>query len=204
MELLIIAEVFVTVFLLNANPVFTIPTWIVIAFFAGRTDPLLLIPLIVISISASALGRLVLANYSKNIGDKVLPKRQRRNIEYLKEFFMEMDDPKIMFIIAFLYALSPLPTNALFVVAGVAHLRILTLLGGFFFGELLSNVVYITILESTLENVTFSTFEYLIMGLVGIAIAIAIFLIDWKKVIKSLVQRELEKKGYAAIREMYK
>ncbi|MEM3455192.1 MAG: hypothetical protein QXT72_01350, partial [Candidatus Micrarchaeia archaeon] len=140
----------------------------------------------------------------KNIGDKVLPKRQKRNIEYLKEFFIEIENPKIAFIIAFLYALSPLPTNALFVVAGIAHLRILTLIGGFFFGELLSNIVYITVLETALEQVTFSTYEYLLMGIIGVGIAVAIFIIDWKKTIKSLVQRELEKKSHSAIREMFK
>ncbi|MEM3369951.1 MAG: hypothetical protein QXE90_03835 [Candidatus Micrarchaeia archaeon] len=204
MDLLIIAEIFFTVFLLNANPIFTIPTWIVVAFFAGKTDPVLLIPIIVIAIFASAIGRYVLASYSKNIGDKVLPKRQKRNIEYLKEFFIEIENPKIAFIIAFLYALSPLPTNALFVVAGIAHLRILTLIGGFFFGELLSNIVYITVLETALEQVTFSTYEYLLMGIIGVGIAVAIFIIDWKKTIKSLVQRELEKKSHSAIREMFK
>lgn len=204
MDILTVLEIFLTVFLLNANPVFTIPTWIVVVFFAGKTDPFLLIPIIIIAVLASAMGRYVLTSYAKNIGDKVLPKRQKRNIEYLKEFFVEIENPKIAFIIAFFYALSPLPTNALFVVAGIAHLRVLTLIGGFFFGELLSNIVYITVLETAIEEVTFSTYEYLLMGIIGVGIAVAIFVIDWRKIIKSLVQRELEKKSHAAVREMYK
>lgn len=204
MEILALIEIFVTVLLLNANPIFTIPTWIVVAIFAGKTDPILLIPAIIVAISASAIGRYILAYYSKKIGEKVLPKKEKRNIEYLKEFFIEIDNQKIAFIVSFLYALSPLPTNALFIVAGVANLRVLTLIAGFFFGELLSNIVYITVLESALETVTLSNFEYIVMGLIGLLMVVAIFVIDWKKMIKKLVQKELEKKGYRAVREMYK
>lgn len=204
MDIATIAEIFFTVFLLNANPIFTIPTWIVVAFFAGKSDPVSLIPVVFIAISASAIGRYVLAAYSKDIGDKVLSVKQKRNIEYIKEFFIESENRYITFLVAFLYALSPLPTNTLFLVAGIAHLQVMVLIAGFFFGELVSNLVYVTILESAMENVTFSTGEYVLMGVLGLAMAIAIFMIDWKKIIKSLVQKELEKKAQRRLKEMYK
>ena len=195
--------VFLAVFLLNANPIFTIPTWVVVALSIGKADPISMLPIIFVGISASAIGRYVLTKYSKVIGEKILPKRQKRNLEFFKEFFMSDGNSLTVFILAFIYALSPLPTNALFLVAGIANLRIFVLLAGFFVGELISNLVYITVLESALENVTLSTGQYAVMGAIGIVLTAAILLIDWKKIIKELVRRELEQKSYAAITKMY-
>ncbi|MCS7109601.1 MAG: VTT domain-containing protein [Candidatus Micrarchaeota archaeon] len=204
MDIIVLVEIFVTVFILNVNPLFTIPTWIVVAFFAANSPFNSIVPMILIGISASAIGRYFLSQYSRKIGEKALSKRQKRNIEYLKEFFVEVDNPRIAFVISFLYALSPLPTNALFLLAGVANLKLYAILGGFFLGELLSNIVYLTVLETAIERVTFSVFEYFLIGVFGIIIAAAVFLIDWRKVIKTLVKRELEKKSHEAIREMFK
>ena len=204
MELLYTAGmVFFAVFLLNANPIFTIPTWIVVALSIGKADPISMLPVILVGISASAIGRYVLTRYSKTIGERIIPKRQKRNMEFLKEFFMSDGNSFTVFILAFIYALSPLPTNALFLIAGIANLRVIVLLAGFFVGELLSNLVYITVLESAMEEITLSTGQYILMGAVGIFVTVAILLIDWKKIIKELVKRELEQKSYRAVAKMY-
>ncbi len=204
MDMITSAEiVFATVFLLNANPIFTIPTWMVVALFIGKADPISMFPVILVGISASALGRYVLTKYSKVIGEKVLPKRQKRNIEFFKEFFMSDSNSFTVFILAFIYALSPLPTNALFLIAGIANLRVIVLLAGFFIGELISNIVYITVLESALEELTLSTGQYILMGAIGILLTAGMLVIDWKKIIRELVKRELEQKGYEAVAKLY-
>jgi len=204
MEISIFAEIFFTVFLLNANPIFTIPTWIVVFFFAGMNDTLPILPAILIGISASALGRYTLAWYSNKFGKTILSKKQRKNMEYFKDFFINSGRPITSFVFAFLYALSPLPTNTLFLVAGIAQANVIIIMLGFFFGELLSGIVYLTVLESALESVTFSNLEYFLIGGIGIILGIAVILIDWKKMINSLTKKEMERKTQEAIREMYK
>jgi len=204
MELILLAEIFITVFLLNANPVFTIPTWIVVLLFIGISDPIYIFPVLLIGISASTIGRYTLAWYSRKIGKTLLSKKQRKNIEYFKDFFISAEQPFTSFIIAFLYALSPLPTNTLFFIAGIAGANLHIIILGFFLGELLSGMIYISVLESTLHMVTFSNFEYILIGGIGILLAIIVVMIDWKKLIKTITSKEMERKAHEAMKEIYK
>ena len=185
-------------FLLNVQPVLNMPTWIVLSFFTV-TYGLPVMAITIIGVITASIGRYVLAVYTGKLTDKYLPKKQRRNIAYIADFIGNKTNPIELFVLSFLYGLSPLPTNTLFMVAGAAHMRLPFIVGGFFFGEFLSNFVYVSMI-----TVTLTVGHFLIMGLLGIAAAIAIMFIDWRKIIEWLVERERKKLAEQGIKEIFK
>ncbi|MEM2974066.1 MAG: hypothetical protein QW112_00340 [Candidatus Micrarchaeia archaeon] len=185
-------------FLLNAQPVLNMPTWIVLSFFSITYDlPVFLITLL--GVTAASIGRYVLAIYSGKLTDKYLPKKQKLNLSYISDFVGSRTNPIEIFAVSFLYGLSPLPTNTLFIVAGAAHMRMPLIIGGFFAGEFLSNFVYVEAVRITLNPA-----HFLIMGILGIIIAIAVLFIDWKKVIHWLLERERKRMAESGVREIFK
>jgi len=185
-------------FLLNVQPVLNMPTWIVLSFFTV-TYGLPVMAITIIGVITASIGRYVLAVYTGKLTDKYLPKKQRRNIAYIADFIGNKTNPIELFVLSFLYGLSPLPTNTLFMVAGAAHMRLPFIVGGFFFGEFLSNFVYVSMI-----TVTLTVGHFLIMGLLGIAAAIAIMFIDWRKIIEWMVERERKKLAEQGIKEIFK
>ncbi|VVB73336.1 Uncharacterised protein [uncultured archaeon] len=180
------------VFILNANPIFTIPTWMMVSMFIGGQDVTAALPIVAVAVAASAVGRYTLARYSGHLLDRYLPDKHKTSVRFIDKFLRDEKGMIWPFSISFLYALSPLPTNALFLVAGVGRFRLMLLLSGFFMGEFLSNMAYISMV-----NVALSPQNCLLFGLLGLVITVAIFIIDWKKVIKSLMERERKRHALA-------
>ena len=174
----------VVLFLLNAQPVLSMPTWIVLSFFAMNNGDAILM-MTAVGVAMATFGRYLLATYTGKITDRYLPQKQKKNMRYIAEFVGNKTNPIELFVISFLYGLSPLPTNTLFMVAGAAHLRLPFILAGFFFGEFFSNFVYVNAVQITLDPG-----HFFLMGILGIVTTAAVLLIDWKKVIYWLIEKE--------------
>jgi len=174
----------VALFLLNAQPILSMPTWIVLSFFAMNNGDAIL-AMTAVGVAVATFGRYVLATYTGKVTDKYLPLKQRKNVRYIADFIGNKTNPIELFVISFLYGLSPLPTNTLFMVAGAAHLRLPFILAGFFFGEFFSNFIYVNAVQVTLDPG-----HFFLMGILGIVATAAVLMIDWKKVIYWLIERE--------------
>src|SRR4051812_49174174 len=125
-------------FIVNLVPAFMPSTWIVLAFFYIRYD-IPLIPLAVAGTLASGAGRLYLAKGSTGFRDRFL-KRHKSDIDELGAFLSE--HPPWLAPFVFLYALTPLPTNNLFIAAGLARVNIVPVLIGFLASRLLANTFW--------------------------------------------------------------
>jgi hypothetical protein len=174
----------IALFLLNAQPVLNMPTWIVLSFFAMNNGDAILV-MTAVGVAMATLGRYILATYTGKIADKYLPPKQKQNVKYIANFIGNKTNPIELFVISFLYGLSPLPTNTLFMVAGAAHIRLPFILAGFFFGEFFSNFVYVNAVQVTLDPG-----HFFLMGILGIVATAVVLLIDWKKVIYWLIEKE--------------
>lgn len=192
--------IFVIVFLLNVNPLLTLPTWLVVSFFV-TTGTVPLVEALVLGIAASTTGRYLLAVYSGALSMRYLPEKQKKNIKFLKNFLKGEGSP-LQFVISTFYALSPLPTNALFIIAGAARANLLVIAAGFFTGEFLSGLIYLGVLTSSITMIT--TLQYLLVGLVGIAIALVVLFIDWEHVIKRLIEHEKARRVEFGLRETFR
>jgi len=170
------------VFLVNVIPAFMPPTWIVLAYFyiTKGGDPLMLA---VFGALFSTLGRLVLAKWSGPLVSRLLTKPMKKNVEFAHEKFSEK--PFASFFFTFFYALSPFPSNAIFMIAGTAKIRLIPIVFGFFIGRVISYFVllYLSLFAVGVVNSSLSFEDPLVwaIDLLGIALTIAFFMIDWTK-----------------------
>jgi hypothetical protein len=133
----IAAIVFLVVFVLNVLPAFAPPTWTTISFI-GLTMPeanWFLVP--IVAAVAATTGRIVLAKGSHAlVRQKLLGDETRRNVDNIRLGIETR--PALAFGTFFGYALTPLPSNYLFIAYGLTSLPIALLAAPFFVGRLVS------------------------------------------------------------------
>lgn len=175
------------VFILNVIPAFAPPTWIVLsAFYIAFPQNIFF--LIAIGVTASTAGRYALAKGSEILIQKYASNNKKEDLAHLKKALNYK--PMQKFLFTFIFALSPLPSNALFIAAGATKIRLREILAGFFAGRTVSYLLLVfitekvfTALEKTLEgNATIWTVMIEVIGVLSI---VAFFAIDWDKLIRS-------------------
>jgi hypothetical protein len=183
--------VFVVVFVLNVLPAFAPPTWTTISF-VGLTMPeanWFLVP-IVAAVSATT-GRVVLAKGSHAlVRQNLLGEGARRNVDDIRLGIESR--PALAFGTFLGYALSPLPSNYLFIAYGLTSLPIARLAAPFFVGRLVSYTFWMGTASTVSDwfDVDIDWFHsahyfiayYLLSQLLLIPVIFAFIRIDWRAV----------------------
>lgn len=179
------------VFVVNVVPAFMPPTWVLLVYYSlfYCIDPLYLAILAAI---ASMLGRIALAKWSGPLTYRFFHKSMASNAEYAREECSKHRSAE--FFGSFLYALSPLPSSSIFIVAGAAKLRLARIAGGFFIGRLISYYLTLRLTELSIsavgKNMLFRNPHAWLLELLGLCAAIAVCAIDWR----ALFQRKKKDK----------
>ena len=179
---LLLAAATAIAFIINLVPAFMPSTWMVMAAFYIQFD-LPFVPLIVLGTLASAAGRLYLSRGSEAFRRRFLS-RHRSDIDELGAFLNEHRN--FIAPIVFLYALTPLPTNTLFIAGGMARVSIGAMLAGFIASRLLANGFWVWTADLTINNLgdvlrrSFSPLG-LALQVVGLASIVALYMIPWGK-----------------------
>lgn len=130
---------------LNVVPAFMPPTWALLAYFHLQAG-LDTLPLALVGAFGATTGRALLALGSRAIGARILPRRWRVNIETLAAELQrrrELGLPALA-----LFALGPIPSNQLFVAAGLARAPLPPILAVFGVARFVSYVIWISLAES--------------------------------------------------------
>ena len=184
-DLLLYFQVTLIAFVVNVIPAFVPPTWIVLSMFKIHNPELDTLVIAGFGVVGSIVGRYVLYLYSKVFG-RFVPSKYGDNIRYISRF---LGQRKLgLFLGTFLYALSPLPSNFLFISSGISAVEVLPVLGGFALGRIISYAalihashrVFLFFDTLGLENIRLAVD---VLGVVG---GIAVVLIDWRKVLERL------------------
>jgi hypothetical protein len=121
-EITIVIDIFVYtfigVFLVNLIPVFGPPTWMVLSYI-GLFYEIPSIPLFVLTaLLAAVCGRFLLILFSKNIiRNNLFPNKYKKNMDYLRNRFE--NKPYWISLIFFIDAVTPLPSDQLFIAYGL-------------------------------------------------------------------------------------
>ena len=175
---------FLIVFGINLVPAFAPPTWSILVWYRLSTD-VSAVPLVIIGATAAASGRYLLALAFRYFGHR-LSARTRRNLEAARD---ALERRKRNTIVALgLFAMSPIPSNALFEAAGLAGMRLAGFTAAFFAGRLVSYSVY-TYAAGTVRHTSFGdTLREGFTSPIGIGIQLALIAalvvmtrIDWAK-----------------------
>jgi membrane protein YqaA with SNARE-associated domain len=177
--------VFILVFLLNLAPGFVPPTWIVLLLFylINPTFNIFLLPLV--GATASTLGRFCLLQISKK-GKILLSKKEKEEMKFLNKKLKEIKN--FGFISSLIVALTPIPSNAYFIMLGFIEYSTLGVFLGFFIGRLITYFLPLFLVKTTILLIRKVFFEewmfHLFLDTIGIISIVIFILIDWKKILK--------------------
>ena len=166
---------------INAAPILMPPTWIVLSsFFAldSSLDPLLLA---LVGATGATIGRLILKNLS-SFFRRFIGKEQESNLDTIGNF---LNKKKFGYTLtSFLFAVTPLPSNMLFVAYGMMRAKSIGLYIGFWCGRLVSYYIMITISGAVLVPFL-QLFEDRVIGIIvadilGIGSVIFFTCINWQ------------------------
>ena len=174
------------VFGINLLPALGPPTWAVLVFFRYRYPEIPAPALIVGGAVAAAAGRLLLALAFRAFGSR-LPRKRQESMQVLGH---AIGESRMGLLASFaLFAVAPLPSAQLFEAAGLARTRLDRLLAAFFVGRLVSYSIYVGAASAAHQSLTrlftkglFSP-QAIATTLVGVALLVAVVVIDWPSVI---------------------
>ena len=170
-----------TVFL-NVVPAFMPPTWALLVYFhvAHGLDVL---PLALAGAFGATTGRALLAVASRVLGDRLAPPRWRENIMTLAR--MLESRPAFSLPTLGLFALGPVPSNHLFIAAGLAHAPLLPIIAVFAVARFVSYVIWVNAAASAARSMEEAIGPRLGSGvaiaaqIVGFLLLILLMQVDW-------------------------
>jgi membrane protein YqaA with SNARE-associated domain len=172
--------VFLMIFILSIIPILTPPTWIVVVSAYSLNDQLNPFLLSIIGATAAIAGRLILLQVSK-IGRKVINEHRKSSLEKLRKY---LEKTRYGYLVGtLLFALTPLPSNMLFVSYGLMNAKSLGIIAGFWIGRFIAYLLMINlskyfvdyfkeILNSDIQSI-------FIIDIIGIIMTLFMLLIDW-------------------------
>jgi uncharacterized membrane protein YdjX (TVP38/TMEM64 family) len=181
------------VLLMNVIPAFMPPTWMILALAYIHDQSFDPLALTVVGAISSTAGRGVLSFYSGFFRTKGIKERA----DEIERFFRKKELE--LFISTFIYSLSPLPSNFIFIAKGLTGVDAISIFPAFFIGRLISyftmiavsNHIYV-VLGAITENDLLVRALFDIMGIAG---AFSFLLVDFSKLGAKSKKSSVEVKG---------
>jgi membrane protein YqaA with SNARE-associated domain len=174
------AFVFLMIFVLSIIPILTPPTWIIVVSAYSLNDQLNPLLLSAIGATAAVIGRMILLQVS-TIGRKAINDQRKSSLEKLRKY---LEKTRYGYLFGtLLFALTPLPSNMLFISYGLMNAKSLGIIAGFWIGRFIAYLLMISlskyfvdyfkgILNSDIQSI-------FIIDIIGIIMTLFMLLIDW-------------------------
>lgn len=172
----------------NIIPLIMPPTWVVLAFFHLRWD-LAVLPLAVFGALGATAGRGLLALLSREFGMRFIPRRWRQNIETLVDAIRNHRGAS--WLSMGLFALGPVPTDHLFIAAGIARAPLPPLLAIFGVSRFVSYLIWVSVAKTTTDSIgkllrpSFGGGIALAAQILGFALLIVVMQVDWGRILRA-------------------
>jgi membrane protein YqaA with SNARE-associated domain len=179
---------FVVVFVVNALPAFMPPTWSLLAF-AHLVIGLPALPLAVGGAFAASAGRYVLAKASARYGRRFLSAGKREDLVRLGRW-LESRAAWAPAAAVLIYSFGPIPSNQLFVAAGLMRMSLGRIVGAFLAGRLISYPLWIGVAGVAATHID-ELFTGHLLNITAVALDVVLVVsliaftrVDWMRVIE--------------------
>jgi membrane protein YqaA with SNARE-associated domain len=178
---------YAVVFAINVVPAFMPPTWTVVASFLIAYH-LPFWPLCTGCALAATGGRCVLTLISRRWGRKLLSAKQRQNVEALGDWLNQKSGWK-QALAVLVFASGPIPSNQMFIAAGLARAKLGPIAAGFFAGRLVSYPFFAATAKGVNDhfgNIFIKEWKdpkFIVLELLSIAGVVIFARIDWPRVL---------------------
>ncbi|MFC5429702.1 hypothetical protein ACFPTO_12985 [Paraburkholderia denitrificans] len=194
-----LAVLFLVVLLINLMPAFAPPTWMAMSWVGFNVQEGSTLLFALVAASAATLGRLALAAFSRSlVRRRWIREADRQNIDVVSAW---LETHKKKTVGAFLvYALSPFPSNYLFIAYGLSGLPLRFIGAAFFAGRAVSYVIWARLgrfASAAVDPESLFDGKYLGVGFALSQLALLAFVyvlmkLDWKMLLE---QRKLRWRG---------
>jgi membrane protein YqaA with SNARE-associated domain len=177
---------------INIVPAFMPSTWMILSFFYIHYH-LEFLPTIFIGVTLATIGRIILAILAKDYIEPILPKKEQENMINLGKIFALNKNFTFLSILG--YTFLPIPSNQLFIAAGLAKADLSLIALSFFIGRTISYSFWVNLSRNMNENIEgtfinhFSNKQMFIVEILGFAILYLISKINWGKVLRYLKKK---------------
>jgi len=172
---------------LNAVPAFMPPTWSVLAYF-HLYQGLPVLPLAVVGALGATTGRAILALGSRAFGRRFIPAAWSANVEALVATLQSR--PTLALPSLALFALGPVPSNHLFVAAGLARAPLPPILAVFGAARFVSYLLWVSaanVADRSLREVFGSrvgVWGMVALQIAGFIVIILLMRVDWLRLLR--------------------
>lgn len=177
--------VFLLLFLVNVPPFLMPPTWLVLSSFYLLDDSMSPFLLALVGATGATAGRFVLLRFSMFF-QRYMNQERRSSLDIVADY---LKTKKLGYLlVTFLFSISPLPSNVLFVGYGLMRAKSLQIYLGFWVGRVIAYFVMISISKVVLTPFT-QLFEDRLLGVLvvdALAVASLVFFtsVKWDVLIK--------------------
>lgn len=173
---------------MNVMPMFMPPTWIILFFFFS-TYHLSLLPTVILGAVAATSGRVVLAILSGHFRP-FMSEKMLANMTALGNYFNTHTHISIPLL--FVYAFLPIPSNHVYIAAGLAKIKIRLLALTFLFGRLISYTFWLTVthrIASSLDRIFgqyYNQPKAFLAEIIGFILLYLFTKLNWKKILSKI------------------
>ena len=168
------------------------PTWALLASFHLQHG-LGIVPLAIVGAVSAATGRLVLALGSRTFGMRFVPNSWRANIATLSQTIRGHSALSVSSLA--LFAIGPIPTNHLFIAAGIARVSLPPILLVFGLASLVSYIIRVadtaTRSLGSLLTLSLGSGAAIVAQVLGFVVLIAVMRTDWSRIIRRWAPKNL-------------
>jgi membrane protein DedA with SNARE-associated domain len=176
--------IFLLLIAMNASPILMPPTWIVLSSFYTIDPTFNILWLSIVGATGALAGRVILMFISRFFR-RFMGTERKSSLDVLADFLKKKKYG--YFSASFLFAMTPLPSNMLFIAYGIIRAKNISLFAGFWLGRAIAYYVMISISTATLKPFL-DLFDDSLTGIlvtdIGSMATIVIFAcINWNKLI---------------------
>ena len=176
--------IFILLIAMNASPILMPPTWIVLSSFYTLDHRFDIMWLSIVGATGALIGRMILMLISRFFR-RFMGTERKSSLDVLADFLKKKKYG--YFSASFLFAMTPLPSNMLFMAYGIMRVKNISLFAGFWTGRVIAYYVMISISTVTLKPFL-DLFNDSLTGIlvtdIGSMATIVIFAcINWNKLI---------------------
>ena len=176
--------IFFLLIAMNASPILMPPTWIVLSSFYTIDPSFNVLTLSTVGATGALIGRIILM-YISRFFRRFMGTERKSNLDLLADFIKKKKYG--YFSASFIFAITPLPSNLLFMAYGIMRVKNIALFAGFWSGRAIAYYVMISIstvtLKPFLELFDDSLVGILITDTSSIAMIVIFACINWNKLI---------------------
>lgn len=174
---------FAVILLINLMPAFMPSSWMVMAFFYIKFGP----PLLALTLTGAVVagcGRYFLAKGSRWL-KRTFMRHRAHDLDELGAFLSERERWLTPTVAA--YALTPLPTNNLFIAAGLAEVRLLPVLIGFWIARMGADTLFVWTTDRTFDDVqdvisgAYGDWTGITLQIAGVTSVVLLYLLPWAR-----------------------